>query len=334
MLATGDDLRPIGLDAREELLYTALVRRTRASAAELAVECDVSPAVARRILRRLVRMRLATRAGTSPTSYLAAAPDAAIDAILREQEDAIRLVRTRARELMEDYQAGVRFADPERSVEVVSGRDTVRARWVQLQRQSRDQVRAFDRPPYASPDPYGSPNEIELGLLARGVAYRVLYDHTVVDYDGWFDHIRSAVARGEQARMTGGLPMKFVISDARQAIVPLLRARDNVVDAVYLVHPSPLLDALIALFEVTWSRGSPVRAGLPGAPAGDDGEKLSDDEAQLLTLLAAGVTDRVAADRLGRSERTVQRQVRRIMSLLGVQSRFQLGVEANRRGWI
>jgi DNA-binding CsgD family transcriptional regulator len=329
----GDELRVIGLDAREEALYTALVRRTRATAADLAAECGVPPRLTRRTLRRLVEMRLAMRGRSRPVTYTAVAPDSAIDAILREQEDAIRLVRARARELMEDYQTGARFADPERSVEVVSGRDIVRQRWGQLQRQSREQVRAFDRPPYTTADPYGGPNHIELGLLRRGVSYRVLYDYAVVDYPQWYDHIRSAIGHGETARMTSGLPMKLVISDARQAIVPLLRARDNVVDAAYVVYPSPLLDALIALFETSWSRGSPVRASRPEAPAGQS-EPLSPADTELLALLALGVTDRVAADRLGRSERTVQRQVQRIMATLGVQSRFQLGVELHRRGWV
>ncbi|HEY8472601.1 MAG TPA: helix-turn-helix domain-containing protein [Natronosporangium sp.] len=331
-MTTGNELATIGLSAQEEALYTALVRRNQATAAELATECGVSRHTADRTLRTLVAMRLAMRAGSRPTVYMAVAPDSAIDAILREQEDAIRAIRARARELMDDYQAGARFADPERSIEVVSGRETVRERWLQLQRQSREQVRAFDRPPYNSTTPYAGPNDTELSLLARGVTYRVLYDHSVMDYPGWFDHIRSSVANGEQARMTSGLPMKLVISDARQAIVPLLRARDPAVDAAYIVYPSPLLDALIALFETAWSRGSPIRSGAPAAAAATDPD-LSDDELTLLSTLALGVTDRVAADRLGRSERTVQRQVQRIMARLGVRSRFQLGVEANRRGW-
>lgn len=329
--ATGEDLTPVGLDGPAEVLYIALVRRTRATAAELATECGVSPRVARRVLGSLVEMRLAVPTGSRPTWYVAAAPDSAVDVILREKEDAIRLARARARELMEDYRAGVRFADPERSVEVVSGRDAVRARWGQLQRQSRTQVRAFDRPPYASPDPYGEPNEIERELLSRGVAYRVLYDHSLVDHDRWWQHVRTSVRYGENARMASSLPMKLVVSDARQAIVPLLRARDPVVDAAYLVYPSPLLDALIALFESLWSRGSSIRSGAPeSAPVAE--HQLSAEDAELLTVLALGVTDRVAANRLGRSERTVQRQVRRIMTSLGVQSRYQLGVVASRRG--
>ena len=53
---------------------------------------------------------------------------------------------------------------------------------------------------------------------------------------------------------------------------------------------------------------------------------LSPREEALVTLLAQGHTDAVAATALGISERTVSYQVRTLMDRLGVDNRFQLGV--------
>lgn len=167
---------------------------------------------------------------------------------------------------------------------------------------------------------------------------------------GWLEDVTIGMQHGEQARIHAGLPMKLGISDDRLAIIPLLRAGDDVLTASYLIHPSPLLDALIALFEALWDRSVPVRlhgAGGAAGPgglaqaAGSDGaggpapdRDLPPDEERLLILLAAGATDRSAARALGWSERTVQRHITRLTHRLGVRTRFQVAMEATRRGWI
>ncbi len=53
---------------------------------------------------------------------------------------------------------------------------------------------------------------------------------------------------------------------------------------------------------------------------------------RLVTLMAAGLTDESIARELGVSERTVARRIARLQHDLGVHSRFQLGVQASRRG--
>ncbi|WP_407941390.1 helix-turn-helix transcriptional regulator [Nonomuraea cypriaca] len=166
-----------------------------------------------------------------------------------------------------------------------------------------------------------------LYLLRRGVKYRVVYDNSVLELPGWLDDVTAGMQHGEQARIAASLPMKLAISDDRLAIIPLLRAGDSVVTASYLIHPSPLLDALVALFEALWERSVPVRLTAPGG-------ELSQDEERLLTLLASGATDKAASRALGWSERTVQRHITKLMRRVGAQTRFQVAMEAVRRGWI
>jgi DNA-binding NarL/FixJ family response regulator len=54
----------------------------------------------------------------------------------------------------------------------------------------------------------------------------------------------------------------------------------------------------------------------------------------MMRLLAAGLTDEAAANRLGVSLRTVRRQVRTVMTRLQASSRFQAGYNAAERGWL
>ena len=98
-----------------------------------------------------------------------------------------------------------------------------------------------------------------------------------------------------------------------------------------MIHSSSLLDTLSALFEAIWATAVPVRFGDDEAEAvGDDG----DQRRMLLGLLAAGLTDEAIGRQLGWHPRTVQRHVRRLMTKLGAQTRFQAGLQAARRGWL
>ncbi|MGP3965816.1 helix-turn-helix transcriptional regulator [Nonomuraea sp. 3N208] len=327
-------LEAIGLEPQDEEVYDALVRRTQATVTEIVHDCHLPASAARRILQSLVELGLATRSTGRPVRYVAVSPDSSLEAILRERERQLDGVRTHIRALMDVYRASTRFAHPGELIEVVSGRDEVNHRWVQLQQDTRFQMRGFDRPPYADPQEHTESNPIELQLLKRGVKYRVIYDTSVLELPGWLEDVTAGIRHGEQARIAADLPMKLAISDDRLAIIPLLRAGDSVVAASYLIHASPLLDALCALFEAVWERSVPVRLTASGAEPSPDGGELSRDEERLLTLLASGATDKAAGRALGWSERTVQRHITKLMRRLGARTRFQVAMEATRRGWI
>ncbi|GGL20314.1 transcriptional regulator [Sphaerisporangium melleum] len=321
-------LEAIGLSQQDESVYDALVRRTQATLTELAQDCHLPASAVRRTLRTLVDLGLATRSTGRPVRYVAVAPDNGLEAVLREREAGLRDVRLHIRTLMEMYRAGTRFAHPGELIEVISGRDEVNHRWVQIQQNARSQIRGFDRPPYAALQAHTESNHTELALLKRGVKYRVIYDRTSLELPGWLEDVTAGMRQGEQARIAADLPMKLAICDDRLAMLPLMRSGDDVVSASYLIHPSPLLDALVALFEVFWARSVPVQLTSPAA------QELSEEEARLLTLLASGVTDKAAGRVLGWSERTVQRHVTRLMQRVGARTRFQIAMEATRRGWI
>jgi DNA-binding NarL/FixJ family response regulator len=63
-------------------------------------------------------------------------------------------------------------------------------------------------------------------------------------------------------------------------------------------------------------------------------ERPTRDERRVMRLLADGLTDENAAEKLGWSRRTLDRRLRSSMEKLGAQSRLQAGVLLVRSGWL
>jgi DNA-binding NarL/FixJ family response regulator len=71
--------------------------------------------------------------------------------------------------------------------------------------------------------------------------------------------------------------------------------------------------------------GSPPRSTAPTSAVQIEGLSGSRQVA-VLQLLAAGATDEAIARRLSISVRTVQREVRQVLDLVGARTRFQAGL--------
>jgi DNA-binding CsgD family transcriptional regulator len=93
------------------------------------------------------------------------------------------------------------------------------------------------------------------------------------------------------------------------------------------VRQRSIVAALTLWFESLWDRAAPLRE-LETGTATVDGRRF------LLEQLMAGATDEVIARNLGIGLRTVRRRVAALMTELGVDTRFQAGAEAVRRGWL
>lgn len=150
---------------------------------------------------------------------------------------------------------------------------------------------------------------------------RVVYESQVLRDPERVAEIQLYAGAGEQARVLPALPLKLALVDDRWALLPVSSGTE--LQSVLLVRPSSLLDALAGLFELYWSRAMRV-------PAADSTDLPRDRHRQLLTLLAAGLTDESIARQMGVSTRTVQRWVRELMDRFGARTRFQAGIQAAR----
>lgn len=221
--------------------------------------------------------------------------------------------------------AGGRYA------EVLEDVDEAVRVFAHMQDQARGLIRGLDRGSILAPDEIG-PNPWQLTCMQRGVRYHVVYESDFLQTNVGLRSLQAAVKAGEVARVFPGVPMKLTIADDDRALITVPRPESGDVMAL-LVHSSMLLDALIDLFEAFWRLAVPISASV-GQSGGTVDSEPTPHTQRLLALLSAGSTDEAIARELDVSERTVHRRVRRLQELLGARTRFQLGVQAARRGWL
>jgi hypothetical protein len=331
-------LQALGITGVAAQVYSALIETDQPTAGEIAARCGIPARRAAQELAALAGLGLALRLAGRPARYRAVAPDVAISELIRAREAELQAARATMHQLTETFRETVRSRNPDGQVEVVRGTANITRAARRAAEQTQRQLRGFDRPPYTEAP--GTSYPLHERRMAAGVCYRVIYDQQALSLPGrMHDDVLRSVAAGEQARARPELPIKLIISDDQLALIPAA-VTSRTVDTTFIIHRSPILSALITLFEAEWDRATPILTGDASsgggvAPARGLSSAPPDAEtAGLLSMLAAGMTDASIARSLGWSVRTTQRRMHQLMSDLGVTSRFQAGLEARNRGWI
>lgn len=164
--------------------------------------------------------------------------------------------------------------------------------------------------------------------LESGIRVQAVYGSQVLRHPAAMEVVRSCIALGQESRVFPMVPMNLLMADDHLAMlvvrVPSQRRADGLV-----IHPSDLFDSMIGLFDAFWRLAIPVSSGSEAGLMADSPETV-----RLLTNLAAGLTDQAIASDLQVSDRTVRRRISELQKMLGAQSRFQMGIQAVRHGWL
>jgi DNA-binding CsgD family transcriptional regulator len=178
------------------------------------------------------------------------------------------------------------------------------------------------------PDAWAMPRESKVSeLLAEAMATgrrsRAIYPARALTEAP--EALRVRAGLGEQVRILSEVRTRmFIFGDSHAVLPEPIGFTDE--PRVH-VRQRSIVAALTMWFESLWDRAAPMPE-LEAGKAGPDGRQF------LLEQLMAGATDEVIARKLGIGLRTVRRRIAALMTELGVDTRFQAGVEAVRRGWL
>jgi hypothetical protein len=132
-------------------------------------------------------------------------------------------------------------------------------------------------------------------------------------------------AIGEQIRVVPEVSTRMAIVGSSRALIPDPLGVGN--ERRIVVRQQSIVELFTAYFDQLWDRATAV-------PTLDRGQARPDLRRLLLAQLADGAKDEQIARTLDISLRTVRRRIAGLMVELGVDTRFQAGVEAVRRGWL
>ncbi|MFH8518112.1 helix-turn-helix domain-containing protein [Streptomyces gelaticus] len=328
-------LQGIGLPASAENAYLVLVEGGALTLAELAEVLDTSPREATEAVARLSTLGLVEtvpRDGDTPTTVRACPPGAPLENLADHRARQAAALRESSESLSRFWRD--HHPDSAGYVEVVRTAAAIEAVRRRVHDEATRCVRALSVGFPGAQAGRVTVLDGALEAMADGIEYKVVYRAQALSDPDVREAVRACVGAGEQARVLPDLSISLTICDEEFCVVNVPMSRLGQAHAM-IVRPSGLLDAFIGVFESYWRLGVPLPAH-DDAVGADTGPSLNRPDAtrQLLMYLSSGLTDESIARELGISERTVARRIARLQEIVGARTRFQLGVQATRRGWL
>lgn len=323
-------LANLGLSHEAETIYRTMLAEPTWGIADLATHLSLPERSVRKALDQLADLELLLPAD-SGDGWRAVPPGRGLATLLRHAEEEvvrrqqeIEATRSAIAMIASEYQA--RSQDGDGMIRL-DGVEPVRRRLAELAARATKDCWSFSPGGAHRLDAMDASKPLNLSALERGVRLRCVYqeayrnDPDTVAYAQWLTD------RGGEIRTVPTVPMQLVVIDRSVALLPVSPI-DSRLGAVE-VHSPGVLAAICALFERVWHSATPLNE-----PAQRDDQGLTPQEAEILRLLAAGLTDDAISRKLDLSVRTVRRAIAGLHERLSAKSRFQAGVNAVRNRWI
>ncbi|MFC7403567.1 helix-turn-helix domain-containing protein [Georgenia alba] len=322
----------LGVGHLDIAVYRVLIDDPDATTETIATRVAANVEAIARSLAMLEERGFVRRSHAVADKYRAEPPQLAFERLLGDHERELHRAqeelsgwRTKAAELIEDLNRTNPRATTFGEFERLVGLDEIVGRMRDLARSANVSV---DSIVPVMPSKHGLDQaRVDDGeLLDRGVSVRAIYrtsarqDPDAVEFARWFRR------HGGLVRTALDVPNRVVIYDRE---VALFRSdpRAPRQGAIVLNTPGAVM-ALHSYFDLLWATGEEL-----GAEDSDD-DALKPDERDLLRLMARGDKDESIARTLGISIRTVRRLTNSLSARAEASSRFELGVQAVKRGWL
>ncbi len=325
-------LADLGISGDEEQVYLVVLQTPTVTTERLVADTGLSSEVVSHCLRRLTELAMLRPDPAAPVGLAPVSPTLAVDELVERVQDALleqqrRLLR--ARTVAVDLELTLQRAQcgAQTGIERLESVEEVRKRLEEIAFYTREAVWAVSPEGPKSPQALAASRPLDLRALRRGVDMRTIYHASVIDDEPTMRYIRELGLAGAMSRTTDERLDRLIIVDRRVAVVPI-HPYDSSRGALVVEHPT-LIAPFLRGFEVEWSQARELVPDLVAA-----GDPLSDQDHDILRLLAEGKKDEVIARTVSLSLRHVRRRIAAVIAQLGCSSRFQAGVHAERLGWL
>ncbi|MFD9125558.1 LuxR C-terminal-related transcriptional regulator [Kitasatospora sp. NPDC059571] len=324
--------RPVGLDPFGEAVYRTMLLHPELDTHGIAERLEADESAVRAALDHLADLAL-TRPTGAADRWRAVNPELGLAALLARQEaeaarrqQEIERSRTMMAGLIAEY-ASMHAPANQPGIELIADLAEVRDRLVQLASDAAAEVLSFAPGGPQPPQVMEASRALDQETLERGVRMRTIYQESVRNDPATVQYARWLRGLGGDVRTLPTLPLRMILVDNATAIVPI--DPEDARKGAVLLHSPGVIAALRALFDQLWEQACPLGESAQRGPHG-----LTAQERELLRLLAEGLTDERAGQRLGVSLRTVRRMMADLMVRMDARSRFQAGIQVAALGWL
>ncbi|WP_331755609.1 helix-turn-helix transcriptional regulator [Streptomyces sp. NBC_01643] len=330
-------LEALGLESMAEAVYRELLLHPNDSVTALSARLVLSETEVRSCVDKLADMKLLESSREVPGTLRAVSPEIGLETIVRRQEtELLRRQEELARGKVAVARAVAEFAQlcPSADMDCAErlvGLDAIQARLETLTRDLSQECLAIMPGGAQSQASLDASRPLDEAALYRGIRLITVYQDSARNDPATLAYARWMSKLGGQVRTSPVVPPRLLVFDRHTAVVPIDPANSRL-GALCTSAPG-IVASLTALFERTWESAVPLGVN-PKRRTADAPDGISSAERELLKLLASGMTDEAAGNRLGVSLRTVRRQMAALMKRLNASSRFEAGLKAAQRGWL
>jgi DNA-binding CsgD family transcriptional regulator/sugar-specific transcriptional regulator TrmB len=324
-------LADLGVTPEEEQVYLAVLQTPQIDRPRLGALTGLGPECVAGCLERLLELCMVRAEPEAPSGVVPVSPTLAVDDLVERVQDGLleqqrRVLRARA--VAADLELALHRGQQGNSlgVERLESVAEVRKRLDEIAFYTRETVWAISPSGAKSPEAIEASRPLDLRALRREVDMRTIYHHTVTEDPPTMAYLRELARAGAQARTSRERLERLIIVDRRLAVVPI-HPHDSSRGALVVEHPT-LIAPFLRGFETEWERAKELETDVDPAQTG----ALSEQDLDILRLLAEGKKDEVIARSVNLSLRHVRRRIAAVIAELGSSSRFQAGVEAERQG--
>lgn len=327
-------LNVLGLSPDAEIVYAAMLEQQQASLMDLVNITGLAEVQVRSALDEMAEHTFVRPSQQSPIGMRVVSPEVALNVILRRQEaDLARRAQEVAasKAAAAEFVASVRNITPNQVIdgtERLPGIDAIKSKLEILAMEVEQECLSVMPGGGQSQASLEASQPLDADALGRGIDLLTLYQDSVRNDPATFAYAQWLTDHGGEVRTAPLLPPRMVIFDRKVAVIPI--DPDHTREGALCTREPGIVATFVAMYLQAWSIAVPL-----AADQGRDAQSgLTAVERDLLILLAQGMTDDMAARRLGIGLRTVRRLMAGIMERLGATSRFEAGLKAAQRGWV
>ncbi len=261
-----EEIKKFGISKREAEVYVALLQKKELTAPEVAKITSVARTKCYEILQNLVKKKICNENYKNGNKIFSSVePKIALQNILAVQEIELNRKKEAARSFGETltklYNEKEKFDSPLDYIEVMNDPGTLKAKWMEFEKNMKEEFLVFVKAPYAVNMEDNIEEETE--VIRKNVTIKGLYEYgnlkTKEEINRLIYFLKVYQNIGEEIRVCKELPMKLAIIDGTLTMISLADRISMKPELTSMIvnHPS-LASAMKTVFYSYWNLGMTV----------------------------------------------------------------------------